>query len=162
MASTSTSSSYPREQAVAIAAVLKACQVAQSTFQKLVNDETVTKKDKSPVTGQCSMPAGYTNLTVCITVADYAAQALVSTILAKHFPEIPLIGEEDAKDLNDPDQHNVRDKIVELANGAIAGDLETSEDQKVWNDLGKKARSTEQWLEAIDRGNAQYSNKGRT
>lgn len=47
----SSKSSYPREQAVAVAAVLKACQVAQATFQKLVNDETVTKKDKSPVTG---------------------------------------------------------------------------------------------------------------
>lgn len=94
-------------------------------------------------------------------VADYAAQALVSTILAEHFPKIPLIGEEDAKDLNEPSQHTVRDKIVELANGAIAGDLETSEDQEVWNQLGKDARSSKQWLEAIDRGNAQYSNKGR-
>lgn len=43
---------YEREQQVAIAAVLKACDVAQATFQKLVNDETVTKKDKSPVTGE--------------------------------------------------------------------------------------------------------------
>lgn len=44
---------YEKEQQVAIAAVLKACDVAQATFQKLVNDETVTKKDKSPVTGEC-------------------------------------------------------------------------------------------------------------
>lgn len=43
---------YEKEQQVAIAAVLKACDVAQATFQKLVNDETVTKKDKSPVTGK--------------------------------------------------------------------------------------------------------------
>lgn len=43
---------YEKEQKVAIAAVLKACDVAQATFQKLVNDETVTKKDKSPVTGK--------------------------------------------------------------------------------------------------------------
>ena len=43
--------SYKHEQEVAVAAVLKACDVAQATFQKLVNDETVTKKDKSPVTG---------------------------------------------------------------------------------------------------------------
>lgn len=135
---------YAREQEVAVAAVLKACQVAQLTFQNLVNDETVTKKDKSPV-----------------TVADYAAQALVSTILAEHFPEYPLIGEEDAKDLNSEDQWTVRDKIVELANGALAKSTGTSEDQKVWDVLGKGARSTEQWLQSIDRGNAQYSNKGR-
>lgn len=47
---------YEKEQQVAIAAVLKACDVAQATFQKLVNDETVTKKDKSPVTGKSSSP----------------------------------------------------------------------------------------------------------
>ena len=51
-----TGSPYAREQEVAIAAVLKACQVAQSTFQKLVTDETVTKKDKSPVTGEWPLP----------------------------------------------------------------------------------------------------------
>ena len=96
-----------------------------------------------------------------LAVADYAAQALVSTILAKHFPEIPLIGEEDAKDLNDADQHSVRDKIVELANGAVSGSFGTEADQAVWDALGREARSTEQWLEAIDRGNAQYSSKGR-
>lgn len=47
-----TKMAYEKEQQVAIAAVLKACDVAQATFQKLVNDETVTKKDKSPVTGE--------------------------------------------------------------------------------------------------------------
>lgn len=47
-----TNMAYEKEQQVAIAAVLKACDVAQATFQKLVNDETVTKKDKSPVTGE--------------------------------------------------------------------------------------------------------------
>lgn len=44
---------YEQEQKVAIAAVLKACDVAQATFQKLVKNETVTKSDKSPVTGTC-------------------------------------------------------------------------------------------------------------
>lgn len=51
--------SYQREQEVAVAAVLKACDVAQATFQKLVNDETVTKKDKSPVTGSSTISLQY-------------------------------------------------------------------------------------------------------
>lgn len=96
-----------------------------------------------------------------LPVADYAAQALISTILAKHFPEIPLIGEEDANDLRTDDQQGVKDKIIELANGALANSTGTDEDQKVWDALGREARSTDQWLESIDRGNAQYSNKGR-
>lgn len=45
-------SKYAKEIGVAVSAVLKACDVAQATFQRLVNDETVTKKDKSPVTGE--------------------------------------------------------------------------------------------------------------
>ncbi|CAD6568076.1 MAG: hypothetical protein CYPHOPRED_002314 [Cyphobasidiales sp. Tagirdzhanova-0007] len=135
--------SYKHEQEVAVAAVLKACDVAQATFQKLVNDETVTKKDKSPV-----------------TVADYAAQALISILLAQYFPDYPLIGEEDANDLRTAEQNSVREKIVELANGALAKSTGTEEDQKSWGILGREPRSSDQWLSAIDRGNAQFSSKG--
>lgn len=95
-------------------------------------------------------------------VADYAAQALVSTLLAKHFPDIPLIGEEDSADLRTEEQQSVREKIVELANGALSKSTGTDADQQVWDELGRDARSSEQWLESIDRGNAQYSSKGRT
>lgn len=95
------------------------------------------------------------------TVADYAAQALVSTLIGKVFPEYPLIGEEDATDLRTDDQASVRDKIVELANKALSEDSGTPEDQAVWDVVGKEALPTEEWLSAIDRGNAKYSNTGR-
>lgn len=39
------------EQQVAIAAVRRACVLTNSVFNKLVKNETVTKDDKSPVTG---------------------------------------------------------------------------------------------------------------
>ena len=95
------------------------------------------------------------------TVADYAAQALVSTLIGKAFPDYPLIGEEDAMDLKTEEQASVREKIVELANKALSEDSGTPEDQAVWNIVGKESLSTETWLDAIDRGNAKYSNKGR-
>ncbi|KAL7004904.1 3'(2'),5'-bisphosphate nucleotidase [Cystobasidiomycetes sp. EMM_F5] len=138
------SSKYDRELQVAVAAVLKACHVAQATFQRLVNDETVTKKDKSPV-----------------TVADYAAQALVSSLLAAHFPDDALIGEEDAKDLRTDEQASVKDKIIELANGALSRPLDDEKDQQAWKSIGQGPLDTEEWLKAIDRGNAEYSKKGR-
>jgi HAL2 family 3'(2'),5'-bisphosphate nucleotidase len=62
---------------IAILAVQKAeivCRLVQETFIT-----SVSKDDRSPV-----------------TVADFAAQAIVSIILKKHTPEIPLVGEEDA------------------------------------------------------------------
>lgn len=49
--STSAPSSFAREKAVAISAVLQASDVAAQVYKQLVNEETVTKKDKSPVTG---------------------------------------------------------------------------------------------------------------
>ncbi|KAJ2284679.1 3'(2'),5'-bisphosphate nucleotidase, partial [Coemansia sp. RSA 2706] len=48
-----------KERAVAIEAVERASQVCKAVFKRLVTDETLTKKDKSPV-----------------TVADYSAQAV--------------------------------------------------------------------------------------
>lgn len=82
-------------------------------------------------------------------------------LLGKTFPDYPLIGEEDATDLKTEEQAGVREKIVELANKALSQDSGTPEDQAVWNVVGKEALPTDDWLNAIDRGNAKFSNKGR-
>lgn len=86
----------------------------------------------------------------------------MSTLLAKHFPEDPLIGEEDANDLRTPEQASVKSKIIELANGALSQSTGTPDDQAPWDAaLQGETPSDEDWLNAIDRGNAQYSSKGR-
>lgn len=46
---------FAAERAVAIRAVLAASSVCQRVFTKLVNGETITKKDKSPVTSRFSV-----------------------------------------------------------------------------------------------------------
>lgn len=43
---------YATEKQVAIAAVRRACVLTDSVFNKLVKNETLTKDDKSPVTGK--------------------------------------------------------------------------------------------------------------
>ncbi len=42
---------FALEKEVAVAAVLKACSLTSSVFNKLVKNEKLTKDDKSPVTG---------------------------------------------------------------------------------------------------------------
>lgn len=42
---------FALEKEVAVAAVLRACSLTSSVFNKLVKNEKLTKDDKSPVTG---------------------------------------------------------------------------------------------------------------
>ncbi|KAJ2775466.1 3'(2'),5'-bisphosphate nucleotidase [Coemansia nantahalensis] len=107
-----------KERAVAIEAVERASRVCTAVFQRLVTEETLTKKDKSPV-----------------TVADFGAQAVVNAILERHFPDDPIVGEEDSKDLRGEDGRALRDKVVDLVNAAV--------DQTM---------SADEVLGAIDRG----------
>jgi len=46
--------SFATEKQVAVAAVRRACWLTSSVFNKLVKNETLTKDDKSPVTGNVS------------------------------------------------------------------------------------------------------------
>ena len=49
------SEAYFAEKQVAIAAVRRACALTSSVFNKLVRNETLTKDDKSPVTGESDL-----------------------------------------------------------------------------------------------------------
>ncbi|KAI9306826.1 3',5'-bisphosphate nucleotidase [Cunninghamella echinulata] len=120
---------YAKERAVAIQAVLQASKVCQSVFQHLVANETLTKNDKSPV-----------------TVADFSAQAIVNTYLEKAFPEDPIVGEEDSKDLRGEEGKILREKVFSLTNGILNDNEKLTEDQI---------------LKAIDRGNYEGGNQGR-
>ncbi|KAG2176633.1 hypothetical protein INT44_007297 [Umbelopsis vinacea] len=117
------------ERKVAIQAVLQASKVCQSVFKNLVSGETITKNDKSPV-----------------TVADFSAQAVVNTYLREHFPEDPIVGEEDSKDLRGDTGKALREKVLELTNGVFSESEKLSEDKL---------------LEAIDRGNYAGGATGR-
>ena len=85
---------------IAIQAVEKASIVCRRVQEKLIT--SVSKDDRSPV-----------------TVADFAAQAIVSTILAKHFPDIPLVGEEDAALLRSNTE--LCDKVCDMVRSVLPG-----------------------------------------
>lgn len=115
------------ERKVAIEAVLKGSRICQAVFKKLVTSETITKKDNSPV-----------------TIADYSVQAVVNQTIIEAFPEDPIVGEEDSKDLRVPEGASQKQKVVALCNEA-------------W---GKEIHE-DQWIQAIDKGVYAGGAKGR-
>ncbi|KAI0716030.1 3',5'-bisphosphate nucleotidase [Cerioporus squamosus] len=134
---------YAAEKQIAIAAVRRACVLTASVFNKLVKQETLTKDDKSPV-----------------TVGDFSAQAVVNTILSRAFPDDPIVGEEDADDLRVESGTALRERIIQLANETLTADLVPGEKEE-WGLGPNNGRTTEQLLDAIDRGNHEGGRTGR-
>lgn len=97
-------SALAAERAAALDAVLNASRVCAEVQQRLVAGASLQKGDKSPV-----------------TVADFAAQAIVSHLLHRAFPDIPLIGEEDAAALRDPANVALKDKVVTCVQAVLPG-----------------------------------------
>ena len=93
---------YQQERGVAVQAVLRACQLCAAVRAALVCEETLAKKDKSPV-----------------TVADFGAQAVIAHDLIDAFPDDPIVGEEDAGDLRTERGSAIKDKVVQHVNALI-------------------------------------------
>ncbi|KAI0288768.1 hypothetical protein BC826DRAFT_1107507 [Russula brevipes] len=113
---------FALEQQVAIAAVRRACALTAMVFNKLVVGETLVKDDKSPVTGspKSSSSSSSSLKNKNKKVADYAAQAVINTILSHAFPDDPIVGEEDAAELRAPEGEALRTRVVELADDVLA------------------------------------------
>ena len=118
--------SYERERSAVIEAIRAACQLCQAVQSELVTEETIKKKDKSPV-----------------TIADFGAQAIINQNLLNSFPNDPIVAEENARILRDPDAALMRDRIVHHV-------------RVFWPDS-----SEEQILASIDRGNHDGGSQGR-
>ena len=94
---------YESERAVAIEAVTIASKLC-SEVQKSLAGTSLAKGDKSPV-----------------TVADFGAQAVVSEMLFRAFPNDPLVGEEDADALRQSEHKAIRDQVVSQAMPLVDG-----------------------------------------
>lgn len=91
-----------KELAAAVAAVRQAAIVTQAVQRDLVTADTLTKKDRSPV-----------------TVADFASQAVVCRALAEAFTHDPVVGEEDAAELKADDNAALRGSVVRHVRSAV-------------------------------------------
>ncbi|MBL4699695.1 MAG: 3'(2'),5'-bisphosphate nucleotidase [Phycisphaeraceae bacterium] len=103
---------------VAIKAVRKASTVCKGVQDRLISPETIEKKDKSPV-----------------TVADYASQAIICSVLAEDFPDDVVVGEEDATELRQDDQQHVIAAVMDQVQ-AVTDNCVDQETVLSWIDLG--------------------------
>lgn len=108
-----------RVVAAAVAAVRAAAGMTAAAQGRLVAGDTLTKDDASPV-----------------TIADYAAQAVVAAVLEHHLGEVPLVGEEDATDLRADDHGSVLAAVTGLVGSALPHRSVTADDVLAWIDLG--------------------------
>lgn len=151
--------SFATEKQVAVAAVRRACWLTSSVFNKLVKNETLTKGDKSPVTGISLSTHDIANSNI-FAVGDYSAQAVISIILQHAFPDDPIVGEEDAAELRAESGEGMRNRIVELANEALTGELGLG-DNADWGIGPGQEKTPAALLDAIDRGNHPGGDSGR-
>lgn len=115
----------------AIQAVRQAAEVTR-TVQANLKANTLTKSDRSPV-----------------TVADFAAQAVVARQLEDLFPDVSLVGEEDSGVLREESGRPVLDSVTELVQGV---ELDaTPEKVCAWIDRGNVEPPDRFWtLDPID------------
>lgn len=85
---------FQKEYALAIAAVSQAALLTQAVQRDILPD-VIEKKDRSPV-----------------TVADFGSQALVCSMIHDAFPKDPVLAEEDAAALREPDHLTSRNEVV--------------------------------------------------
>lgn len=91
---------------IAIEAVREASHICQQVQAQLISEDTLIKKDRSPV-----------------TVADFASQAVVCHILHEHFPQIAIVGEEDAQNLRRAENKELLAKIQTFLTDWSASDI---------------------------------------
>ncbi len=115
----------------AVNAVRRASLLVQQVQAEMVS-AALTKDDRSPV-----------------TVADFAAQALIGCLLEESFPDDPLIGEEDSAVLQTPGERTTLERITRFV-GQYAPDA-TPESVCRWIDRGSASSGVRYWtLDPID------------
>ncbi len=86
---------YDEQLKIGLDAVDKAMKISRKIQAELTASDKLDKSDKSPV-----------------TIADFTSQAVICSILNNSFPDIPIVGEEDSKDLKKP-ENNILLKNIE-------------------------------------------------
>ena len=121
---------YEKEKQIAIAAVTTAAKLCQQVRQ--AGFDSFSKSDRSPV-----------------TLADLGSQALICKYLAAAFPDEPIIAEEDAGMLQQPDSSKLLEQITSHVR-AVTPDA-TPEDIMTWIDQGNGKVASRYWtLDPID------------
>jgi len=122
------------ELIAALGAVRAASRVCSSAQGRLLAGHTLTKGDQSPV-----------------TIADFAAQAVVCAELTEALGDVAMVGEEDSNDLQAPDAIELLDAVVGLV-GAHRNESVTSGTVLDWISVGSSSATSDRYwtLDPID------------
>ncbi|MEW6268995.1 MAG: 3'(2'),5'-bisphosphate nucleotidase [Thermodesulfobacteriota bacterium] len=119
------------ETLFAVAAVREACELVRAVQRDLVG-QALTKSDRSPV-----------------TVADFAAQAVVAQRLERERSSELLVGEEDAGDLRAAGQRTTLEQVTRFVAQRVPG--ASGDDVCRWIDRGRAEPGRRFWtLDPID------------
>ncbi|MCT7948681.1 3'(2'),5'-bisphosphate nucleotidase [Ancylothrix sp. C2] len=122
---------YEKEKQVAIKAVLEATKLCKNIGDQSVK-KSFNKYDHSPV-----------------TLADWGVQAVCCSELKKAFPKDPVVGEEDATKLREPNMANYLAQVTNYVKAFIPD--ATQEDVLAWIDKGTSGIGSRYWtLDPID------------
>ncbi len=115
----------------ALEAVRQASLLVKQVETEMVSP-ALTKDDRSPV-----------------TVADFAAQALVSGLLAQAFPEDALVGEESSQALRAPGNEEMLHRVTDFVGRFLPG--ATPDQVCAWIDRGSTDSASRYWtLDPVD------------
>ena len=124
---------FPDEMRAACEAVRLASIVCVETQRTLTSGEKVSKSDDSPV-----------------TVADFAAQCIVTSVLRESHPDIQMVAEESADDLRGEANAPLLDRVTSLVNKVIL--RADSEKEKPEDGSMVRLMFNDEVADAIDRG----------
>ena len=125
-------SKYQKERELAVKAIADAAVICKNV-QREISPDVLEKKDKSPV-----------------TVADFGSQALVCKALGEQFPGDPVIGEEDSKELRQPESAALLERLLGVVRKVLP---EASSDEVLgWIDRGGQDKYCDRFwtLDPID------------
>jgi 3'(2'), 5'-bisphosphate nucleotidase len=123
---------YSTETEHTLRAVSRAASLCRQVQTQMVSSSTVEKADRSPV-----------------TVADYTSQAVICQGLAEAFPADPVVAEETAKVLSNPDQAMMLSQVTRYVQAILPG--ASSADVCAWIDHGGADPGPRFWtLDPID------------
>ncbi|WNZ21563.1 3'(2'),5'-bisphosphate nucleotidase [Leptolyngbya sp. NK1-12] len=123
--------SYQLETQVAIKAVTLAAKLCQQVRQT-IQAEAIEKRDRSPV-----------------TIADFGSQAIICKLIADAFPNDPIVAEEDAAALSQPDMAPYLTQVTEQVRSILT---EATPDAVIdWINRGNGQVGSRYWtLDPID------------
>lgn len=123
-----------KELRIARRAVIMAMEITRRVQADMTGSDTLTKSDRSPV-----------------TVADFASQAIICSVLNRDFPFIPIVAEESATALRRPENRFVKDRVAFYLESANGSSEWNSDDLFNSIDLGNRSPGDLFWtLDPID------------